>query len=81
MEDFLQYLVSKIVANQEAIAISKEEDTYGITFSIRVAPEDFGRIIGKKGRTINALRVLFNLYLHTNNLSPEKRVYLKVVEN
>lgn len=81
MEEFLSYLVTKIVSNKESVSIKKEEDSYGITYAITVAPDDFGRIIGKKGRTINSLRVLFNLYLHTNNLSSEKRVYVKVVEN
>lgn len=81
MEDFIQSILEKIVGSPKDIQITKQEDDYNISYLINVNQEDFGKVIGKKGKTINSLRNLANLYFFKNNAGSSKRVFLKVVEN
>lgn len=76
MQEFLEDLLKKIVDNPEAVAVTKMEETDMITFSIKVDAADAGKIIGKKGKTINSLKKLLSLYLYKNNLGSTQRIYL-----
>ncbi len=59
MKDFLTYLVSQIVDHPEAVAVEEAENDQEITnLSITVDPQDIGKVIGKSGRIIKALRDL-----------------------
>ncbi len=51
-------LVSAIVDDRDAVAIETISDGDGYIFTVSVAPEDMGRVIGKKGRIISALRTV-----------------------
>ena len=80
MQTFLEELIKKIVSNPEAVKVSQVDDVEGIKFEVRVDTVDFGRVIGKGGKTINAIRNLFNLYKHNNHPDELKRVYVNLVE-
>lgn len=57
MKDFLTYLVSQIIDHPEDLAI--EERPFGETmmqYIIKSNPEDTGKIIGKEGKIIQAIR-------------------------
>lgn len=60
MEEFVAYIVKNLVADPEAVEIRSVEDEAGesIKLEIRVAPEDIGKIIGRRGNTIHALRTI-----------------------
>ena len=53
-----EYLVKRIVTNIDAVSVEekKVEDTYMI--NITVSEEDIGRVIGKDGKMINAIRTI-----------------------
>ena len=72
MEEFIKYLLSKIVKKPEAIAVEKIEDEQSITISIKLNQKDLSQVIGKKGRTIQALRTLLYTYLAKNNFKSKK---------
>ena len=50
--------VRLLVDDRDAVAIEERESPDGIRFEIRVAPTDLGKVIGRQGRTIRALRTL-----------------------
>ncbi|MCA3749142.1 MAG: KH domain-containing protein [Rubrobacter sp.] len=52
----LRVLVRPLVERPEEIEISSREEGSRVRLSLRVADEDVGRIIGRQGRTINAIR-------------------------
>jgi len=82
MEEFVTLLIKKIVSNPELVEISHTEDDYQIRLDVKVANEDFGKVIGKGGRTINSIRTIFNLYRHNHDSeNSNKRVYINLVEN
>jgi uncharacterized protein len=56
MKKALEYIVSQIVDNPDKIEIKEQEDQGIINFSITVDPSDMGKIIGKNGKVIRAIR-------------------------
>ena len=50
--------VKLLVDDREAVEIDEQETSEGVRFEIRVAPTDLGKVIGRQGRTIRALRSL-----------------------
>ncbi|MFC2159495.1 KH domain-containing protein [Actinomycetota bacterium] len=59
VKELLEYMVKELVDNPDDVDIEEEEeDEKTIIFKLKVAEEDLGKVIGKKGRTANALRVV-----------------------
>ncbi|GDX62131.1 UPF0109 protein [Candidatus Levyibacteriota bacterium] len=56
MKDTLSYIISALVDNQEEVRIEEIEEDGIITFNIKVAKEDMGKVIGKEGKIIRAIR-------------------------
>ncbi len=56
MEEFLRIIISNLVDNQEAIEIHAIDDEKSITFEVKVAQEDMGKVIGKQGRIAQSIR-------------------------
>ncbi len=70
MKELLEYVVKSIVNNPEAVTIEEKEsvDFPGLTIlSVDVSEEDKGIVIGRKGRTINAIRDLITINAIRNN--------------
>ena len=59
MKELLEYMVKELVDNPDNVEIEEEEeDEKTVIFKLSVAEDDLGKVIGKKGRTANALRVV-----------------------
>jgi uncharacterized protein len=56
MKKALEYILSQIVEDPEKIEINEQEDQGIINFTITVAPSDMGKVIGKNGKVIRAVR-------------------------
>lgn len=54
----LEHIARSLVDDPEAVRIEVHEGRSGRTLSLRVAPGDMGRVIGKRGRIAQALRVV-----------------------
>ena len=56
MREVLEYLAKNLVSDPDAVKV--DEVTNGTTVSLRlsVAPDDMGKIIGRGGRTVRAIR-------------------------
>lgn len=61
MRDTLQFIISSIVDNPDAVSISEEETNGLIHFSITVAKEDMGKVIGKEGKVIRSIRNIMKI--------------------
>jgi len=61
MEEFLDYLIKQIATKPEEVKIEKEEKDGQLFFTVEVAEEDRGRLIGRGGNIINSLRHLLNI--------------------
>jgi predicted RNA-binding protein YlqC (UPF0109 family) len=53
----LEYLVAALVDDQGAVTIDVDEGRV-VALRVRVAPDDMGRVIGRRGRIANAIRTV-----------------------
>jgi hypothetical protein len=58
MKDLVEYVAKAIVDEPEQVHVSEIEGENSVILELRVAPDDMGRVIGKGGRTANAMRRL-----------------------
>lgn len=58
MEKLLNYLLTNITDHPDEVRIQISESEKEIAVRFSVHPDDIGRVIGKQGRTINAIRTL-----------------------
>jgi predicted RNA-binding protein YlqC (UPF0109 family) len=74
MKDTLRYLLEHIVENTEALSVEEQEEDRGKLFVIHAAQEDIGKIIGKHGRIIRALRDLMKVMAVKHNTYVDIRI-------
>lgn len=59
LADLLGFLARRLVANPEAVKVERfEEDDGTVVLELAVADEDYGKVIGRGGRTASALRTV-----------------------
>ena len=58
MEEFIAYLIKNMVDAPDKVDIRTKENQNNLLVEIRVAPEDVGKVVGRKGNTIRSLRTL-----------------------
>jgi hypothetical protein len=58
MAELLAYLARALVDDPEAVHVESEERDGALVLLLRVAPEDVGKVIGRGGRVIRALRTV-----------------------
>jgi len=76
MKDFVTFLAQALVDNPEKIEVKELGEGKTKVIELKVAQEDLGKIIGKKGRTVNAIRILLN----AAGMKKNKRIILEVIE-
>jgi len=77
MRDAIEMIVKALVDDGENVDIREVEQRNGATLiEVRVAPDDVGKIIGKQGKTIRALRSLARIAGAKKN----RRYLLEIVE-
>lgn len=63
LREFVTFIIQNLVLNKDQVDVSVIEDVPGaFTVNIKVADEDKGRVIGRRGSTINALRGLVRVF-------------------
>lgn len=58
MRESLEYFIKALVAEPDAVRVDVQEEGERVTYLIAVAEDDVGKVIGKQGRTIKALRTI-----------------------
>ena len=61
MKELVEFIAKKLVEHPEDVQVRCIDAEDGQHYELRVHAEDMGRIIGKQGRTINAIRTLAGL--------------------
>ncbi len=67
MKDTLIFLLSHLVEHPEEVVVEETESDGKIILTAHTNPEDMGRVIGKSGRIIRAVRDLVKLVAAKNN--------------
>ena len=58
LESFVDYVVKALVDRPDEVKLSVVENGEGATIQVRCSKEDVGKIVGKRGKTIMAIRSL-----------------------
>jgi uncharacterized protein len=58
MEEFVAYIIKNLVSDPASVIVNCTEEEQRLLIEIRVSQEDVGKIIGRRGNTINALRTI-----------------------
>lgn len=73
--DFLLMIVREIVAHPDDITIERTVDERGVLLLLKVHPMDMGYVVGKEGRTAQALRTLLNIVGAKANAKVSLKIY------
>lgn len=74
IKELVEYIVKSIVAHPDVVQVSIVKSGPQTSLEIKVSPDDRGRIIGREGQTIKALRTI------VDTVTPRgKRVSLDIV--
>ena len=58
MKELVEVIASALVDNPDEVVVTETEDENGIVVSLKVAPDDMGKVIGKQGRIAKAIRTV-----------------------
>ncbi len=77
MEELLRYLARALVDKRDEVKVDSFTEGDGtVVLELRVAEDEVGRVIGRGGRTINALRAV----IRAAAVKHEKRVLVDVID-
>ena len=72
----LRSVVCSLVEQPEEVVVEEEDRGRSVLLKLTVAPDELGRVIGRQGRTVRALRTL----LEFREIEDDVRYELKVLE-
>ena len=81
LKDFIEDTTKAVVDKPEVVEVSVSVSTKAIIIQLRVDQSDCGKVIGKRGRTIDALKILCLAIKNTNFPNDSRRVMLEVLED
>ncbi|MBI2168590.1 MAG: KH domain-containing protein [Actinobacteria bacterium] len=67
----LEYIARSIVDDRESVFVDAEEGNGRVTFHVHVAPDEMGRLIGKRGRVAQAIRAVVSAAAHRDGVRAE----------
>lgn len=76
MREAIEKLVKALVDNSDAVTVEESSERSATTLKVRVDNADMGRLIGREGKTIKALRSL----IHAAGQKSGQRIQLEIIE-
>lgn len=58
MKEILETIILNLVDDKEAVEIKEEDSEKSVTFEVKVAESDMGKVIGKQGRIAQSIRTV-----------------------
>ena len=76
MKQLVEYIAKALVDYPEQVDVQQVEGEHTVILEIRVAPDDMGKIIGKKGRIAKAIRTVVGAAALKDN----KRIMVEIID-
>ncbi len=76
MKELIEYIAKSLVDQPDAVKVTEVTGERTSVIELSVAEEDMGKIIGKQGRTVSAIRTLLN----AASMKQKKRTILEIIE-
>lgn len=81
LQNFVEETTKQIVDTPDDVYVNSSISTKAVILQIKVAQTDCGKIIGKRGRTIDSMKILCLAIKNTNFPEDSRRVLLEVLED
>lgn len=76
MKELIQIIAHALVDNPEKVTVDEVGGSNTLVLELKVARDDIGKVIGKQGRTAQAMRTILNAV----SAKSKKRMILEIVE-
>ena len=76
MKELVEIMVRQLVDEPESVSVTQVSGSQCSVLEVRVAKTDIGKVIGKKGRTAQALRTILQAASAAHNM----RTTLEIIE-
>ncbi|MCA9369955.1 MAG: KH domain-containing protein [Pseudomonadales bacterium] len=76
MKNLIEFLLIHITQHPEDVLVVEEQDEHGYTYTINVHDDDIGRVIGKRGSVIHAIRSIAKIRAVKEHI----RAYVTIAE-
>ncbi len=76
MKELITYIAKALVDNPDEVQVRELEGESTSIYELRVAKEDLGKVIGRRGRTARAMRTILNC----STVKKGRRAVLEIVE-
>jgi hypothetical protein len=76
MKKLIKYIAQALVDSSDQVDVQEIRTQQTLVLELRVAKEDTGKVIGKKGKTAQAMRTILSCV----SAKDQKRVILEIVE-
>ena len=76
MKELVELIAKSLVDNPEEVRVSQLDGEQSAIIELKVAPEDLGKVIGKQGRTAQAIRLI----LGAAGMKLKRRFNLELIE-
>ncbi|MGI5917919.1 MAG: KH domain-containing protein [Anaerolineae bacterium] len=76
MKDLVEYIAKSLVDHPDEVSVSQIRGAQATIIKLRVAPEDKGWVIGRRGRVANAMRTLLRV---SASASGRRQAILEIV--
>ena len=76
MKELTKYIAELLVDHPDLVKVEEVEGEGTLVIELSVAKEDIGKIIGKQGKTANAIRTILN----AASMKLKKRTILEIIE-
>jgi hypothetical protein len=76
MKEFIESAVRALAEHPDRVRLAELDGEKTLVFEVRCHPDDVGKIVGKGGKTITALRVLATAMAHRTG----RRTLIEVVQ-
>ena len=76
MYDYVRTIVNALVDHPDKIQIAEVQGQKTLVYEVRCHPDDLGKLIGKAGKTVSAIRTLLGAVASRSN----QRVMIEVAD-
>ncbi len=77
MKDLIKYIAQALVDYPEDVEVSETKGQTTVVLGLKVAKDDIGKVLGKQGRTVSAMRIILN----GASGKVKKRAILEIIES
>lgn len=81
LKDYLENTIKMIVDKPDEVNVNINTSTKAILIQIKVSKVDCGKVIGRKGKTIESLKIIASAIKNTKFLEDARGVVLEILED